>query len=137
MNYASDGSYVHSVERYGVSPYVYPMDGLGNLPEGFARVCAINGGTYMLDRKVEEILFNQNGEAWGIRVAGEDFPRDSQPQVATLFCCCSGCTCSELQMEMRLLLAPHGFPSFFGGLYLQNCPFLPSHCKHVLQDRST
>lgn len=29
--------YVNSVQRYGKSPYIYPMYGLGELPQGFAR----------------------------------------------------------------------------------------------------
>ena len=29
---------------YGKSPYIYPLYGLGGLPEGFSRLCAINGG---------------------------------------------------------------------------------------------
>ena len=33
--------------RYGKSPYIYPLYGLGGLPEGFSRLCAINGGTYV------------------------------------------------------------------------------------------
>jgi len=58
--------YVYSLERYGKSPYLYPLYGLGGLPEGFSRMCAINGGTFMLDHSVDEVLF-KDGEAWGIR----------------------------------------------------------------------
>lgn len=47
--------YVHSLERYGKSPYIYPMYGLGGLPEGFSRLCAIHGGTFMLQCPVEEV----------------------------------------------------------------------------------
>jgi Rab GDP dissociation inhibitor len=36
--------YAHSVSRYGNSPYIYPVYGLGGLPEGFSRLCAIHGG---------------------------------------------------------------------------------------------
>ena len=98
--------YVYSLERYGKSPYIYPIYGLGGtshppthpsthphvsstissahlptypptarsnhhllhppthpptlslgLPEGFSRLCAINGGTFMLDHSVDEILY--------------------------------------------------------------------------------
>jgi Rab GDP dissociation inhibitor len=59
--------YCYSLERYGKSPYIYPMYGLGGLPEGFSRLCAIHGGTFMLQCPVEEVLFNDAGEAWGIR----------------------------------------------------------------------
>lgn len=59
--------YTYSLQRYGQSPFIYPMFGLGGLPEGFSRLCAINGGTFMLDRPVDEILFDEDGVAWGIR----------------------------------------------------------------------
>jgi len=36
--------YAYSVSRYGNSPYIYPVYGLGGLPEGFSRLCAIHGG---------------------------------------------------------------------------------------------
>lgn len=49
--------YVRSLERYGKSPYIYPMYGLGGLPEGFSRLCAIHGGTFMLQCPVEEVRF--------------------------------------------------------------------------------
>jgi Rab GDP dissociation inhibitor len=29
--------YVNSMARYGKSPYIYPLYGLGELPQGFAR----------------------------------------------------------------------------------------------------
>ena len=86
--------YVYSLERYGKSPYIYPIYGLGGreggreggkgglpirverlqkderdsrpslppslppslgLPEDFSRLCAINGGTFMLDRILPSI----------------------------------------------------------------------------------
>ena len=40
----------------GKSPYLYPLYGLGELPQGFARLSAIYGGTYMLDKPVDEIV---------------------------------------------------------------------------------
>ena len=30
-------TYCTSIETYGKSPYIYPMYGLGGLPEGFSR----------------------------------------------------------------------------------------------------
>jgi Rab GDP dissociation inhibitor len=59
--------YAYSLERYGKSPYIYPIYGLGGLPEGFSRLCAINGGTFMLNQPIDEILFNDAGVAWGVR----------------------------------------------------------------------
>ena len=40
----------------GKSPYLYPLYGLGELPQGFARLSAIYGGTYMLDKPIDEIV---------------------------------------------------------------------------------
>jgi len=40
------------------------MYGLGELPQGFARLSAIYGGTYMLDKPVDEIVF-ENGKVSG------------------------------------------------------------------------
>jgi len=56
--------YVNSMARYGKSPYIYPLYGLGELPQGFARLSAIYGGTYMLNTEVDEIMYD------GSRVAG-------------------------------------------------------------------
>lgn len=56
--------YVNSMARYGKSPYIYPLYGLGELPQGFARLSAIYGGTYMLNTNIEEITYD------GSRVTG-------------------------------------------------------------------
>jgi Rab GDP dissociation inhibitor len=50
--------YVNSMARYGKSPYIYPLYGLGELPQGFARLSAIYGGTYMLNTTVDEVLYD-------------------------------------------------------------------------------
>jgi Rab GDP dissociation inhibitor len=67
--------YVNSMARYGKSPYIYPLYGLGELPQGFARLSAIYGGTYMLHTDVDEVLY-EGGKAVGIKatmkVPGED-----------------------------------------------------------------
>ena len=49
--------YIESLGKYGDSPFLYPIYGIGGLPESFSRLCAIHGGTYMLNTKVEEVLF--------------------------------------------------------------------------------
>ena len=56
--------YANSMARYGKSPYIYPLYGLGELPQGFARLSAIYGGTYMLNTTIEEILYD------GTKVSG-------------------------------------------------------------------
>jgi len=62
--------YSDSLARYGKSPYLYPLYGLGELPQGFARLSAIYGGTYMLDKPMDEIVF-ENGKVTGVRSGGE------------------------------------------------------------------
>jgi len=47
--------YASSLSRYGKSPYLYPLYGLGELPQGFARLSAIYGGTYMLHKPIEKV----------------------------------------------------------------------------------
>jgi Rab GDP dissociation inhibitor len=59
--------YLESIGRYGDSPFLYPIYGLGGLPEAFSRLCAIHGGTYMLNTKVDEILFDETGKVSGIK----------------------------------------------------------------------
>ncbi|KAI9732582.1 MAG: Rab GDP dissociation inhibitor alpha [Cirrosporium novae-zelandiae] len=58
--------YVNSMARYGKSPYIYPLYGLGELPQGFARLSAIYGGTYMLNTSIDEVLY-EDGKVSGIR----------------------------------------------------------------------
>ena len=53
--------------KYGLSPFLYPVYGLGGLPESFSRLCAIHGGTYMLNTPVDEVLFNAEGQVTGVR----------------------------------------------------------------------
>ncbi|XP_065340147.1 rab GDP dissociation inhibitor alpha [Cloeon dipterum] len=68
--------YSDSLARYGKSPYLYPMYGLGELPQGFARLSAIYGGTYMLDKPVDELVM-ENGHVIGVR-SGEEMARCKQ-----------------------------------------------------------
>jgi len=64
-------TYCYSLSRYGTSPYIYPIYGLGGLPEGFSRICAIHGGTFMLNQDIDEILFNEQGEAYGVKAGSQ------------------------------------------------------------------
>lgn len=63
--------YGNSVSRYGKSPYIYPLYGLGELPQGFARLSAIYGGTYMLNTNIDEVIY-ENGAAVGIKATMHD-----------------------------------------------------------------
>ena len=78
--------YVSSMARYGKSPYIYPLYGLGELPQSFARfffnkivpllstlcrLSAIYGGTYMLSKPIEEIQYGPDGKFTGVKSEGE------------------------------------------------------------------
>lgn len=90
--------YSESLARYGKSPYLYPLYGLGELPQGFARsihtrsfqrnyrttdllhkftfvivifrLSAIYGGTYMLNKPVDEIVM-EGDHVVGVKSEGE------------------------------------------------------------------
>ena len=64
--------YFNSFGRYGNSPFIYPVWGLSGLVEGFSRLCALYGGTYMLNRDIEKILYDENGNFRGIKSQGEE-----------------------------------------------------------------
>lgn len=64
--------YMNSLVRYGTSPFIYPMYGLGTLPEGFSRLSAVYGGTYMLSTPIEKFLYDAEGKVCGVQsVSGE------------------------------------------------------------------
>ena len=50
------------------SPFIYPIFGLGGIPEGFSRISAVNGGTFMLNTDINEVLF-ENGKVVGVKGA--------------------------------------------------------------------
>ena len=60
--------YADSMGKYGNSPFIYPIYGLGGIPEGFSRISAVNGGTFMLNTDINEILF-ENGKVVGVKNA--------------------------------------------------------------------
>ncbi|EPR61582.1 putative rab GDI alpha [Toxoplasma gondii TgCatPRC2] len=59
--------YMYSISRYGKSPFIYPLYGLGGLPEGFSRLCAINGGTYMLNKPIDGFVYGEDGKVCGVK----------------------------------------------------------------------
>jgi Rab GDP dissociation inhibitor len=59
--------YATSLARHGKSPYLYPLYGLGELPQAFARLSAVHGGTYMLQTPVDQVLYDDEGRACGVR----------------------------------------------------------------------
>jgi len=64
-------TYAYSVARFGKSPYIYPVYGLGGLPEAFTRLSAIHGGRYILNSDVKEILRDSDGNVSGVRFLHE------------------------------------------------------------------
>jgi len=58
--------YMDSIGRYGDSPFIYPIYGLGGIPEGFSRMAAVNGGTFMLNAELDEVIYT-DGKVSGIR----------------------------------------------------------------------
>lgn len=52
--------------KYGNSPFIYPLYGLGGIPEGFSRISAVHGSTFMLNTDVKEFLF-EDGKVAGIK----------------------------------------------------------------------
>ena len=63
--------YTTSMARYGKSPYIYCSYGLGELPQAFARLSAIYGGTYMLAKPIEKIVTDESGKFTGVTSEGE------------------------------------------------------------------
>jgi Rab GDP dissociation inhibitor len=63
--------YVDSLLQIGGSPFIYPLYGLGGLPEGFSRLSAINRGTYMLHKPVDEFVYDDAGKVCGVKSGDE------------------------------------------------------------------
>jgi len=59
--------YFDSLSHYGKSPYLYPIYGLGDLPQAFARLSAVYGGTYMLSKPVLGFNFDENGRVCSVK----------------------------------------------------------------------
>ncbi|CAJ1052086.1 rab GDP dissociation inhibitor beta [Xyrichtys novacula] len=66
--------YSESVSHHTSSPYLYPVYGLGELPQGFARLSAEYGGTFLMNRAVDEIVMD-GGKVKAVKSQGK------------LFCC--------------------------------------------------
>merc|ERR1711934_185781 len=70
--------YVESMSRFGKSPYIYPLYGLGELPQGFARLSAIYGGTYMLDKPFKGVVMGEDGKVSGVTSTNNDCEAESE-----------------------------------------------------------
>ncbi|XP_058458954.1 rab proteins geranylgeranyltransferase component A [Malaya genurostris] len=51
-----------SLGRYGNSPFLFPMYGCGEIPQCFCRLCAVFGGIYCLNKRVDGINLTQATE---------------------------------------------------------------------------
>lgn len=63
--------YLQSLMQFGGSPFIYPIYGLGGLPEGFSRLSAIHRGTYMLNKSVDGFEYDESGKVCGVKSEGE------------------------------------------------------------------
>lgn len=64
--------YAESLARFQAgSPYIYPLYGLGELPQAFARLSAVYGGTYMLNKPQCKVEFDGDGKVIGVTSEGE------------------------------------------------------------------
>jgi len=70
--------YVDSMARFGKSPYIYPLYGLGELPQGFARLSAIYGGTYMLNKPFLGLEFGADGKVAGVKSTDDECTEGSE-----------------------------------------------------------
>ncbi|KAL5527027.1 hypothetical protein ACEPAG_5818 [Sanghuangporus baumii] len=75
-------NYLRSAGRYGASPFLIGQyGGLGELAQGFCRVCAVSGGTYILGRDTLAIEIKPepssgNEEAKNLRLKLTEIPED-------------------------------------------------------------
>ena len=58
------------------SPYLYPMYGFGDLPQAFDRLCSAHGGTFMLNKQIDDFIWEGN------KVVGIKY--DSQQAIAPI-----------------------------------------------------
>ncbi|XP_055530333.1 rab proteins geranylgeranyltransferase component A [Wyeomyia smithii] len=56
-----------SLGRYGNSPFLFPMYGCGEIPQCFCRLCAVFGGIYCLNRKIDGINLERPAEGGELR----------------------------------------------------------------------
>jgi Rab GDP dissociation inhibitor len=74
-------TYADSVMRFGNSPYIYPVYGVGNLPEGFTRLTAIHNGVFMLNTNFLGLRYGDDGKVLGISFTHE-FVNDQKESIA-------------------------------------------------------
>uniref|UniRef100_A0A0N4Z9B9 non-specific serine/threonine protein kinase n=1 Tax=Parastrongyloides trichosuri TaxID=131310 RepID=A0A0N4Z9B9_PARTI len=63
-------SFLTSIGRFGNSPFLYPIYGVGELPQGFSRLSAVYGGIFCLDKRIDGIIV-KNDKITGIVAEGQ------------------------------------------------------------------
>ncbi|TTE96758.1 Rab proteins geranylgeranyltransferase component A 1 [Bagarius yarrelli] len=51
--------FLHSLGRYGNTPFLFPLYGLGEIPQCFCRMCAVYGGIYCLRHSVHCLVLEK------------------------------------------------------------------------------
>jgi len=52
--------YLSSLGKFGTTPFIYPLYGVGEIPQAFCRLCAVYGGMYVLRRGVRMIFCDES-----------------------------------------------------------------------------
>ena len=68
--------YFESQAKYVKSPYIYPLYGLGELPQAFARLQACYGGNVILDAPIDKVLM-EGGKFSGVTSGDRAFKAQS------------------------------------------------------------
>lgn len=75
---------IHCTDLESFLKYIKSFVKTSSVLQGFARLSAIYGGTYMLDKQVDHIVY-ENGKAIGVK-CGDDIVKGKQVQSITVFC---------------------------------------------------
>ncbi|XP_034034118.1 rab proteins geranylgeranyltransferase component A 1 [Thalassophryne amazonica] len=57
---ASTRHFLHCLGHYGNTPFLFPVYGLGEIPQCFCRMCAVFGGIYCLRHSIHCLLIDKN-----------------------------------------------------------------------------
>ncbi|XP_031566062.1 rab proteins geranylgeranyltransferase component A 2-like [Actinia tenebrosa] len=65
-------AFLQSLGRYGNSPFIWPIYGIGELPQAFCRMCAVFGGLYCLRKSAECVIVDpSDNTCTGIMLDGQ------------------------------------------------------------------
>ncbi|CAL1572516.1 unnamed protein product [Knipowitschia caucasica] len=56
---ASTRNFLRCLGRYGNTPFLFPVYGLGEIPQCFCRMCAVFGGVYCLRHSAQSLVLNR------------------------------------------------------------------------------